>query len=81
MPRLTEDTVRRELLALLKTVDFEKETERTVRQKLAQRLQCQIDPWKRLVKVKNPPPSPLSLDPRHSAGMQDLNFLAGCSRC
>eukprot|EP00951_Prasinocladus_malaysianus_P021672 scaffold179778_cov30-Prasinocladus_malaysianus.AAC.1 len=39
-----------ELKVLLNTVDFDVETERTVRQKLAARLGCKVDKWKQLIK-------------------------------
>ena len=49
---VTEARLRRELQALLQIVDFETETERTVREKLAKRLKCgNIDKWKPVIKV------------------------------
>eukprot|EP00192_Tetraselmis_astigmatica_P012357 CAMPEP_0117650156 /NCGR_PEP_ID=MMETSP0804-20121206/1386_1 /TAXON_ID=1074897 /ORGANISM="Tetraselmis astigmatica, Strain CCMP880" /LENGTH=427 /DNA_ID=CAMNT_0005456003 /DNA_START=206 /DNA_END=1489 /DNA_ORIENTATION=+ len=51
MASVPDSTVRRELLALLRTVDFEEETERTVRKKLALRLKCDLDDRKPLIKT------------------------------
>uniref|UniRef100_A0A061R104 Transcriptional coactivator p15 n=1 Tax=Tetraselmis sp. GSL018 TaxID=582737 RepID=A0A061R104_9CHLO len=50
MSSVTEELVKSELLQILKTCDFQVETERTIRKKLGQKLNCDVEAWKSTIK-------------------------------